>query len=242
MRRTLLALTMLPLLGSAASAHPIDHALEQQLLGLFQRYNHTIAGGELNQALALRTDAVQSSIAGQLKTPQDRNEFLNESREMVPEHVQVVHAAVNDAGNQAVLILLASKTLAGHQEQDEFDVEFARQGNGWRLGALAASPGPADIKRCNQTVQPVSAYQNGRPVSLAGRIEQVEYRPDHTLLLLVSGGTEVCAFLPARTALQQHGLNPGIMQPWRIATISGVAEQSNPQEVLVNDITVHAEP
>ncbi|HUB15292.1 MAG TPA: hypothetical protein VMB34_25305 [Acetobacteraceae bacterium] len=241
MHRSLLALVaLLPLAGPAA-ARPIDGPLQQQLLALFYRYNRAIEAGDLNQALAQRSDAEQAALRQQLATPKDRADFLNASREMVPDRLEPMHASMNDAGDKALLIMLASKTVAGHVEQQEFDLGFVSQGGVWKLGELTAGPGPADLKRCNQSYQPISAYQDGQPVTLAGRIERVEFLPDHTLVLLSAGPTEVCAFLPNRAALQQHGLDAAIIQPWRIAEISGVAEKADPQKVMVNNITVHRE-
>lgn len=242
MRRTLIALATLLLVAASASAEPMAPSQQQQLLVLFQRYNRAIEAGDVNQALALRTQAVQTALTSHLNTPQERTDFLNTSREMVPERLQPLHASVNDSGDKALLVLLATKTVSGRPVQDEFSLGFAREDGVWKLGGMAAGPGPADIKRCpDRTYQPVSAYAGGSNVSLAGRIENVEFLPDHTLVLLAAGDTEICAFLPDRAALQQHGLNPAIIQPWRVADISGVAAKTNPQKVMVNNITVHAE-
>jgi hypothetical protein len=78
-------------------------------------------------------------------------------------------------------------------------------------------------------------------VSLAGRIERVDFMPDHTLVVVLVGNTETCAFLPDRAALQQHGLDPATLQPFRFAEITGVAHRTDKQKVMVNNITVHAE-
>lgn len=242
MRHALAALAALLLPLIPANAEPMPASQQQQLLALYQRYNHAVAAGNVNQALALRTAAVQATLTQQFKSPRDRTDFLNDSREMVPDRLQPLHASVDAAGDKALLVLLATKTVSGHPVQDEFDLSFAKENGVWKLGEMADGPGPADIKRCpDQNDQPVSAFADGSPVSLAGRIERVEFLPDHTLVLLQTGADEVCAFLPDRAALQQHGLNPAIIQPWRVADISGVAERSDPQKVMVNNITVHAE-
>ena len=242
MHRTRVALATILVLAGSASAEPMARSQQEQLLVLFQRYNRAIEAGDVNQAIALRTQAVRTELTPHLDTPQERADFLNASREMLPERQQPLHASLNGSGDKALLILLVTKTVSGHPVQDEFDLGFAREGSVWKLGDMAAGPGPADIKRCpDRNYQPVSAYAGGSAVSLAGRIESVDFLPDHTLVLLASGATEVCAFLPDRAALQQHGLNPAIMQPWRVADISGVAEKTDPQKVMVNNITVHAE-
>ncbi len=239
MRRALLLLVML-CLAVPAQARPMDPATQRQLLALFTRYNRAIEAGNLEQAMALRTDDVRAAVTPHLQSPKDRADFLADAREMVPDQMQVRHASINDAGDKALLILLASKLVSGRQAQDEFDLAFARQGGAWKLAGMGSAPGPADVKRCpDQTAQPASAYAGGQPVSLAGRIERVLFLPDHTLVLLTAGDTEVCAFLPDRAALRQHGMDPAIIQPWRVAAISGVAAKSDPQKVLVNNIEVH---
>jgi hypothetical protein len=241
MGRALFLLVML-CLAVPAQARPLEPAMQRQLLAVFTRYNRAIEAGNIDQAMALRTDAVRAALTPQLQSPNERAAFLADAREMVPEQMQFRHAAINDAGDKALLVLLANKTVSGKQEQDEFDLSFARQSGEWKLGWLAATPGPGDIKRCpDQSYQPVSAYAGGQTVSLAGRIERVAFLPDHTLVLLTAGDTEVCAFLPDRTTLRQHGLDPAIIQPWRVVNISGVADKTDPQKVLVNNITVHAE-
>ena len=241
MRRSVIVL-VLGLLAVVAHAQPIQPALPQQLLALYDRYNRAIEAGSVDQALALRSNAARAAMTQAVKTPQDRMDFLNTSREEVPERLDLEHASVNDAGDKAVLIALATKTLSGRQEQAEFNLVFVKEDGVWKLGTLLAGPGPADIKRCsNQSYQAISDYAGGQPVSLVGRIERVEFMPNYTLALVVSGVTEVCAFLPGRAVLQQHGLNPAIMQPWRLAEITGVAEKNDPQKVMVDNITVHSE-
>jgi ketosteroid isomerase-like protein len=239
MRRALLLLVML-CLAVPAQARPMDPATQRQLLAVFTRYDRAIEAGNIDRAMALRTDDVRAAVTPHLQNTKDRADFLVDSREMVPDQMQVRHASINDAGDKALLILLASKMVSGQQAQDEFDLAFARQGGEWKLAGMLSAPGPADVKRCpDQSSQPASAYTGGQTVSLAGRIERVLFLPDHTLVLLTAGDTEVCAFLPDRAALRQHGMNPAIIQPWRVVAISGVAEKNDPQKVLVNNIEVH---
>jgi len=239
MRRALLLLVML-CLAIPAQALPLDPATQRQLLAVFANYNRAIEAGNIDQAMALRTDDVRTAAMPHLQSPRDRADFLGAAREMVPDQIQVRHASINDAGDKALMIVLASKAVSGQQAQDQFELAFTRQGGDWKLGGLGSAPGPADIKRCpDQIAQPASAYAGGQTVSLAGRIERVSFLPDHTLVVLTAGDTEVCAFLPDRAALRQHGLDPTILQPWRVAAISGVAAKNDPQKVLVNNIEVH---
>jgi hypothetical protein len=196
----------------------------------------------LDAALALRSAAVRTALTQQFKTPKDRADYLEAAREMVPDRLELRHASMNDAGDKAVLIAWADKTTASGQGQKELDMSFVREAGTWRLGDLAVGPGPADIKRCADPAdQPVSAYDTSRSVPVAGRIERVDFLPNHTLVVLLVGDTETCAFLPARAVLQQHGLDPAILEPYRFAEITGAPHRTDAQKVMVNSITVRAE-
>jgi hypothetical protein len=250
MRRSLAALglatlaavvLMAPFAVGPAWGRPMDGALQQQLQTLYSRYNQDITAGHLDAALALRSTAARAVLEQHLKTPKDRQDYLADAREMVPERLELRHASVDDASEKALLIAWADKATASGQVRSELDIGFVREDGTWKLGDLAMGPGPADIKHCNPGYEPVGAYDTSHGVSLAGRIERVDQQPDHTLVVVLAGNTETCAFLPNSAALQQHGLDPAILQPYRVAEITGVAHRGDPQKVMVNNITVHAE-
>jgi len=232
---------VLPLTAGPAWGRPMDGALQQQLMAVYHRYNQAIAAGRLDAALAMRSSAVRAALDQRLKTPKDRDDYLAGARQLVPDKLELRHASVDDTSEKALLIAWANKVTPSGPVQNELDIGFVREDGVWKLGDLVLGPGPADIKHCNPAYDPVSAYDMSRPVSLAGRIERVDFAPDHTLVVLAVGGTETCAFLPNRVALQQHGLDPAILLPFRVAEITGVVERSDPQKVMVNNITVHAE-
>ena len=245
MRQWLTAMAVLAALAMGlvgpARARPLDPALQQQLLALYHRYNAAIAEGKLDDALALRSAPVRTALTAQFKTPKDRQDYLDSAKDMVPDRLEVRHASENDAGDKALVIAWADKKLSFGQVQAELDMSFVRESGVWRLGDLVSGPGPSDIKHCDTAYQPISAYDTSHGVSLQGRIERVEFQPDHTLVVVLAGNTETCAFLPDRAALQQHGMDPSILQPFRVADISGVAQRNDAQKVMVNNITVHAE-
>jgi len=244
---TLAALVLAPLMliepfsVSLAWARPMDGTLQVQLQTLLSRYNQDITAGHLDAALALRSAAARAALEQQLKTPKDRQDYLAGARELVPDRLELRHASVDDAGEKALLVAWADKTTASGPVRGEVDIGFVRENGVWKLGDLAMGPGPADIKACNPAYEPLGAYDSSRGVSLAGRIERVDFQPDHTLVVVLAGNAETCAFLPNRATLQQHGLDPELLQPYRVAEITGVANRTDPQKVMVNNITVHAE-
>jgi hypothetical protein len=246
MHRWLGVLLTLALLAPAGAdlawGRPMDGALQQQLLALYHRYDQAIAAGQLDAALALRSAPVRAGLTQQFKTPKDRADYLAAAGGMVPDRLELRHASMNDAADKALLIAWADKTTASGLVKNELDISFVLEGGAWKLGDLAAGPGPADIKRCaDPSDQPVSAYDTSRSVAVAGRIERVDFLPEHTLVVLLAGDTETCAFLPDRAALQQHGLDPAILEPYRFADITGAPHRTDAQKVMVNAITVRAE-
>ncbi len=230
-----------PLGAGLAWGRPMDGTQQQQLQALYSRYNQDIAAGHLDAALALRSSAARAALEQQLKTPKDRADYLAGAGQLVPDRLELRHASVNDTDDKGVLIAWGDKTAASGPVRDELDIAFIKERGAWKLGDIALGPGPADIKRCNPGYDPISAYDTSHPVSLAGRIERVDSLPDHTLVVLLTGNTEVCTFLPDQAALQQHGLDPTTLQPFRFADITGVAHRGDPQKVMVNNITVRAE-
>jgi hypothetical protein len=232
---------MVPLGAGPALGRPMDGALQQQLMAVYHRYNQAIAGGQLDAALAMRSSAARTALEQRLKTPKDRDDYLSGARELVPDKLELRHASVDDATEKALLIAWGDKVTPSGPVQNELDIGFVRENGIWKLGDLVLGPGPADIKHCNPAYEPVSAYDMSRPVSLAGRIERVDFLADHTLVVVLAGGTETCAFLPDRATLQQHGLDPAILLPYRVAEISGVASRTDAQKVMVNNVEVHAE-
>jgi hypothetical protein len=244
MRRELVWLPVclwLAAVGGAWSA-PMGHTLQQQLLGIYSHYNQEIAAGQLDDALALRSGDVRTELNQQLKTAKDRQDYLAGAAGMIPDRLAVQHASVNEAAGRALVVALADKTLPSGRVENEIDLAFVQEGGVWKLGPLTVGPGPADIRHCpNTTYDPISTYDTSKPVSLAGRIRQVDVASDHILLRVLSGNVETCVFLPNESVLRQHGLDPNIFQPFRTVEISGVAQRSDPQKVMVNNITVRAE-
>jgi hypothetical protein len=224
-----------------AWGRPMDGALQRQLQMLYSRYNQEITAGRLNAALALRSSASEAALEQQFKTAKDRQDYLAGAAQMVPDQLELRHASVDDASEKALLIAWADKATPSGQVRGELDIGFVRENGTWKINDIAAGPAPADIKHCNPAYEAIGAYDTSHAVSVTGRIERVDTQPDHTLVVLLAGDTETCAFLPSQTVLQQHGLDPTTLQPFRFAEIAGVANRADPQKVMVNNITVRAE-
>jgi hypothetical protein len=221
---------------------PMDGALRGQLLGVYYEFNRDLAAGHLDEALALRSSTAREELTRQLKTPKDRADYLAGASEAVPARVEPRHASLNSTGDKALLVVLAGKGTASNQARSELDLGFVKEGGAWKLDDLAVGPGPAEIRRCTDpSNEAVTAYDASRRVSLIGRIERVDFQPGYTVVMVLAGNAETCAFLPPRAVLRQRGLDPATFQPYRIAEIVGAANRSNAQKVMVDNITVHEE-
>src|SRR5678815_226755 len=84
--------------ATAALAVPLEPALQQELLGLYDRYNNAIAAGKLQDALALRTPEVQARAKKEMKSAKQQRDMLEMAKAMTPDSLQVQHATINRAG------------------------------------------------------------------------------------------------------------------------------------------------
>ncbi len=97
------------LLTSVAAA-PLDPALQQELLALYDRYNKAIAAGKLADATALRTTPARVEIDKELKKGKKAQaEFIEMSKQMVPDSIEVLHATISRDGTQATILTLGAR-------------------------------------------------------------------------------------------------------------------------------------
>src|ERR1700692_3259140 len=110
MRLWCVVLAALVVAGAPVSlAKPLDPALQQQLLGVYDGYNKAIAAGKLPDALALGRAGTRAKAQKELKTAKDRQEFLTMAKMMIPDTVEARHGTVSDDGDKARIITVASK-------------------------------------------------------------------------------------------------------------------------------------
>lgn len=252
--RWLAALAAL-VIGAAtpALARPLEPALQQQLLGLFDSYNKTIIAGKLPEALALRSAEVRASTQKELKTAKDKREMVEMGRMMVPDSVQVLHATINAAGDKVRIITVAAKTMPkgakvpgapppGTTMHSGLTLTFVKQGGAWKFDDQIFGGDPTAVTACkDDRSEPASAYDQNRTVSMGGPIARVDFRPDHTLVVVRVVDEETCAFLAARDDLKRHGLDPDTLVPYAMVEIEGRPHKTDKQKVLVDSLKVQPE-
>lgn len=252
-RCTAVLAAMLLCVAMAASAAPLEPALQQELLRPYDRYNKDITAGKLSDALALRTAEVQMRAKKEMKWAKQQRDMLEMAKAMMPDSLQVQHATINRAGDKAQIITIAAKTMPkgrqipggpapGSIVHSGLTLEFAKQGETWKFDNQTFGPGPGQITACKDySNEPEAAYDVDKNVSMGGPIIRVDFRPDHTLIVVRVVDEENCVFLPNREELTKHGLKTELLVPYAIVEIEGSPHRTDRQKVLVEKIDVQAE-
>ena len=250
MRRWFVVLAALLLAAPPLLAKPLDPALQQQLLTVYDSYNKAIATGKLQDALALRTAETRATAQKEMKTAKDRQEFMAMAKMMIPDTVVVSHATISAAGDKAQVLTMISKTFPpgkqvpgapppGTTVHSELTLSFAREADAWKLDDLLFGGDPAAIVACKDTSnEPKAAYDPDKEVSVGGPIVRVDFQPDYTLIVVRVMDEENCAFLPNREEISKHGLDPAKLVPYAIVDMTGSPHRTNKQKVLIESLKI----
>jgi len=248
--RALLLSVFLALVGGGALAAPVDPALQKELLAVYDAFNATMAAGQYDKAVAQRPAEARAQFKNQLKTAQDRNAFMEMSKLMTPDSVEITYSRLSADGSKALLVGAAAKIVPqglkdpsapppGTVITSELTMEFVREEGKWKYLSQSFGIDPARIKPCRETgFEPIEAYDTGSSLSAGGPIMRVDFRPDHTLVVFRALEEENCAFLPAREVLTKGGFDVGLLQPYAVVTIEGFRHKSSAQKIWVDQLDV----
>jgi hypothetical protein len=247
-------LASLLLAWGPALASPLDPALQQQLLALYDSYNKAIMAGKFADIAALRTAKGRAEwLAEAKKTRKQQAEDLDMARQMVPDRVEPLHATLSGDGATATIITLASKTLPtnvklnnglkpGAVMHSELTLTFARDGQQWKLADLLFGVDPTALKPCkDEAAETIAAYDQDQDVSLGGLIRRVEFKSDHTLLVIQMLDEETCAILPNREGLVKLGMDPDLLVPYATVEMGGSPHKTDKQRVWIDKLRVLAD-
>ncbi len=252
----LLSLLVLGVVGLAMPtlAAPMDDALRSELLGVYDRYNKAVLANKWNDAAALRDAKTRADIQAELKKAKGgKTPLLEMAKDMVPDKVEPQHTSLNRDGTKANIITLASKTMpkgvrvpgappAGTVIQSEITLEFAREGHAWKFVTQTFGMDPNRIKSCKaDDVEKQDDYDDGRNLNFGGQIRRVEFKPDHTLLVIRVLDEENCAILPTKAVLIGQGMNPDVLVPYAVVEMEGSPHRTDKQRAMVTGLRVLSE-
>ncbi|QQS11973.1 MAG: hypothetical protein IPK81_20980 [Rhodospirillales bacterium] len=104
-------------------------------------------------------------------------------------------------------------------ERKEVRLRIVKIGNAWKIDRIDAAPLDPDARSCeDRRHEPSSAY--GHPLTfyipnLSGRIVEVVYRTDDTLVILRERLGDWCLSMPTRDSLPAMGIPDDALQPYR---------------------------
>jgi hypothetical protein len=250
----LAAMAWLLLLPGSLAAAPLEPVLQKDLLALYARYNRAVAMGNLTDAAAMRVGESQAQlnqVLGQGKKAQA--EALKSMRMMTPDAVQPQQGTLSSDGSEATLLVIASKIVTAQMSKlgagkpgdvlhGELTLTFARAGGDWKLQDEVFGMDPAKIKPCHDDAQEAeSAYDDGKMTDIGGRIQRVEFKPDHTLIVIRVVDEEDCLILPPRETIEKAGLKTDMLVPFAMVAAGALPHRSDPQRVWVDHLTVTKE-
>lgn len=253
MRCSLIAVFALLAAPPMAAAAPMDPALQQQLLEVYDAYNKDLLAGKVTDALKLRSTESRTQAAKEMPTEAARQKFAAMAKTMVPDAVQPLHASINAAGDKASIITLGSKTIPkgvklppgapppGTVLHSELMLSYVKEGDGWKLDDQMFGPDPADVRKCrNDKYDGEAAFDSNKTTSIGGPIVRVDFAPDHTLIVIQVVDEENCVFLrDNKDGLVKHGVDPAKLQPYTVVEFEGHPHKTDKQKVLAGSVTVH---
>lgn len=247
-------MSLLFLAGSLVEAAPLDPALQQELLALYDRYNKAIVAGKLSDATALRSAAARAEIEKEMKKGKKAQaEMIEMAKQMVPDSVEVLHATLSHDSTQASILTLGTRTVPanvtirggpkpGTVLHGEITLTFKQEGKQWKFDDQMFGIDPADVKPCSdKDVEPTTDYDDDRQVSLGGLIRKLEFKPDHTLLVVRIVDEDNCAILPNRAKLTELGMDVSKLVPYAEVDMTGSPHRTDKQKVYIYKLQVIAD-
>jgi len=242
---------LLSVIGGTACATPLDSALQRELLDLYNRYSKLIAAGKLVEAAQLRTAKPRAEMLAVGKKPKrEQAGMIEMAKLMTPDDVVPGHANVSADGKTVTIEAIASKTWPagvkipnapkpGSVTHGEVTLQFEREGGAWKLLDQSFGPDPAAIAVCHDdAAEAETAYNRSSNSSVGGQIRRVDFKADHTLVVIRIVDEENCLILPPRDRLAQKGGNAEKLVPWALIEAQGVPHRSDKQRFWADKWTV----
>jgi hypothetical protein len=242
------------LFAGAAQAKPLEPPLQKQLLDLVERYNKAIFAGKVDDAMVARSEETRTMMRQELADPKKRREFLEFAKLTIPDKFEIVHTNLTEDGSRASIVAIATKKIPedakvgaedpkpGSTVRNEMTYEFLLEEGAWKYDNQTLGIDPAEIAPCqNVAFEPLSAYDDRETTSIGGPIRRVDFKSDHTLVVVRIVDEENCAFLPDRAKLEQMGFDPARLVPYAVVNIAAFPHKTDKQKFWVDELDVQPE-
>ncbi|MBK5291227.1 MAG: hypothetical protein JJE04_06070 [Acidobacteriia bacterium] len=197
-------LTYLCLCGVLAAQKP------EELTGVFDEYLAAVKAKDFRKVTALYRGAMKQEILSEYESATDQGGFLEALSEAAPDSYE--GATVTRTGDGKILLrLIARKSVPPEMRKEQnlppvvqlqVEVEFAREGGLWKMGAPVSRPlaavEPRPLKDLHMGRR--ADYDEDSTTEVSGPILRAEKQSTGTVYLIRVLDDEVAVFVPAHLA------------------------------------------
>ncbi len=213
-----------------------------ELTRIYDQQNAAMASGDMERILLFRTAKTKTEIKAYLKTPQDRKELLEMSKAMVPISYTIDQQDISD--KKATLYLTGTfhsmePKKKGKEIRQEMLIFYTKEGGQWKIDNLIFAGDPDKVKRSpNDRLEPESHFRLDASTHVGGRLVQVKFEKDHTLLAIRVLDEEILLFFPAKELLEKSGFHTNKLVPGQLIEATGCPHKSNSRKILGRNLSL----
>src|ERR1035437_5880749 len=199
--------------------------LSTELKNTFDKYNDAMKGGDFNKILSYCSSDLQKEILGQVKTKQDKDDFIKNGQIQIPESYEIQHIASEKDSQKAsansIMQFSALQEVGRERSRIECEIHYKKEGDQWKLESIWFLTDPDKINRPKDyTYNPVDAELE-KDGNIGGRIVRTDFMPDYTMVILRVLDEENAVFLPPKDDLIKYGISVNDLTPWNIYEFTG---------------------
>jgi hypothetical protein len=211
---------MLPVAAQAGGGGDV-----KELTKVYDAYHGAIKAGDMNKAISLTSAETTKQIRGLLKQFSKGDDPLVMFRSQVPDFYEVQHVDWTKDGKGAQVYMIsqypAMKDIRPKKSAVEAKVSFKQEKGLWKIDVTTVLVELDKLQRPKDLAYNESDMDERRSGSVGGRIVKVEFKPDHTLVVLRVLDEELAVFLPSKQELTKAGVDFDDYAPWKMRQFKG---------------------
>jgi hypothetical protein len=206
---------------------------------IYDSYNKAVSEGSFDKIISFYTSEVQNEITYQVKTKQEKKQFLNSAKIQIPESYEIIHFE-SDKDTQSITLhtimqFAALKEIKREKSRIECDIKFKNENSQWKLESLLFLSDPDKIIHPSDLKYNPEEADLDKEGDIGGRIVKIEFNPDYTLVIIRVLDEENAVFLKSKSELLKDGVSLKDLKPWNIYEFSGHPHKSDKLKFFATD-------